>query len=65
MWCVISLVVSEDTVWRDQFYDGHPKLEKSLFNIIMQWSYLYAYCMTGPIVKKNTSVHLQKETAKL
>ena len=25
-----SLVMSEDTVWRDQFYDGHPKLEKSL-----------------------------------
>ena len=25
-----SLVMSEDTVWRDQFYDGRPKLEKSL-----------------------------------
>ncbi|XP_065919105.1 protein adenylyltransferase SelO-like [Dysidea avara] len=24
-----SLVMSEDTVWRDQFYDGHPKLEKT------------------------------------
>ena len=24
-----SIVMSEDTTWRDQFYDGHPKKEKS------------------------------------
>lgn len=23
-----SIVVSEDKVWRDQFYDGHPMREK-------------------------------------
>ena len=22
-------MLSEDTTWRDQFYDGHPKKEKS------------------------------------
>ncbi|XP_071480901.1 protein adenylyltransferase SelO-like [Diadema antillarum] len=25
----LSLIVSEDPVWRDQFYDGHPRQEKA------------------------------------
>ena len=27
-----SLVVSNDRVWRDQFYDGHPMQEKGTFS---------------------------------
>ena len=26
-----SLIVVNDLVWRDQFYDGHPKQEKSAY----------------------------------
>ena len=29
-----SLVVSNDRVWRDQFYDGHPIQEKGTFYFI-------------------------------
>ena len=29
-----SLVVSNDLVWRDQFYDGHPMQEKGMFYFI-------------------------------
>lgn len=29
-----SLVVSNDRVWRDQFYDGHPMQEKGTFYFI-------------------------------
>lgn len=27
-----SLVVSDDLVWRDQFYDGHPRKERGVSN---------------------------------
>ena len=29
--CILfSLVVSQDKVWRDQFYDGHPNKERGI-----------------------------------
>jgi len=33
-----SLIVSNDRVWRDQFYDGHPMQEKGTFFVsFIQW----------------------------
>ena len=43
---LISLVVSQDKVWRDQFYDGHPNKERSkiyLIKMIVQLLLLSSY----------------------
>ena len=56
---VASLVVSNDHVWRDQFYDGHPMQEKGTFSFhsyngigygIVQCSYSVA----PPVCQRHT-----------
>jgi len=42
-----SLVVSNDHVWRDQFYDGHPMQEKGTFYFIL---YGTEFCLVVIII---------------
>ena len=40
-----SLVVSNDQVWRDQFYDGHPVQEKGTFYFIHRMALIVVCCL--------------------
>lgn len=65
-----SLVVSNDLVWRDQFYDGHPMQEKGMFYFIntmalivvqqLQWSSCFVY-QQSPIPQKIQLTHGSKK----
>ncbi|XP_070568089.1 protein adenylyltransferase SelO-like isoform X2 [Ptychodera flava] len=57
----VSLVVSNDPVWRDQFYDGHPKIERAAVVLRLARSWFRIGSLEILAHKKETSL-LRKVT---